>query len=277
MIKIFISVRNRLEITKKCIEALERHSTIPHDIYIYDNSTNHRVREHWEYFYNLYKNGLIVQCTFNTDNSTFNAFSKAVSCNQFGQTHMLDPKWNQYDFLTILDNDCIVTEGWDEVVKTAWKEVRKSGLDKEIRIVGQLPGGIKSKKEFDRKIAGYNVKIGKYGGSGFWNVNNSFFKDVGFLDISKLVGHAKRHDQSYWEQLELVNKGKEYILGIDHPLVIHCGGVAGSVCNTLTRNKLNKNKLDLIKFEDAEKKISDMSFTEFYKMIKNDKKLAGAW
>jgi len=277
MIKIFISVRNRLEITKKCIEALERHSVIPHDIYIYDNSTNYRLREHWEYFYNLYKNGLIVQCIFNTDISTFNAFSKAVSCNQFGQTHMLDPKWNQCDFLTILDNDIIVMPGWDEIIKKTWKEVRNdNNLKNKIKIIGQSPGGIKGSK-FDKKIAGYDIRIGKYGGSGFWTVQSDFFKTIGFLDLTKLVGHNKRHDSQYWELLEKINKGEPYILGIDKKLCIHCGKISGSICNTLTRNKLNKNKLDLVKFEDAEKNIESMNFNEFMKFIENDKSMIKDW
>lgn len=277
MIKIFISVRNRLEITKKCIEALERHSTIPHDIYIYDNSTNFRVREHWEYFYNLYKNGIIVQCTFNTDTSTFNAFSKASSCNQFGQTHMADPKWNQYDFLTILDNDCIVMPEWDEIIKKAWKEVRNdNNLKNKIKIIGQSPGGIKG-KTYDKKIAGLDVRVGIAGGSGFWCIQSDFFKTVGFLDLTKLVGQDKKHDQQYWTLLEKINKGEPYIIGLNKKLCIHCGKISGSICNTLTRNKLNKGKLDMVKFEDAEKKIESMSFSEFMKFIENDKSMVNDW
>ena len=52
MIKIFISVRNRLAITKKCIYALKEHSTIKHQIYVYDNETNYRLKEHFDYFQN---------------------------------------------------------------------------------------------------------------------------------------------------------------------------------------------------------------------------------
>ncbi len=277
MIKIFISVRNRLEITKKCIEALIRHSSLPNEIYIYNNSTNYRLREHYEYFYNLYKNDLIVQCTFNTDNSTFNAFSKAVSCNQFGYLHSIDPKWNQYDFLTILDNDCIVTEGWDDIIKKAWKEVRNdNNLKNKIKIIGQSPGGIKG-KNYDKKIAGFDVRIGVAGGSGFWCVQSDFFKTVGFLDITKLIGQDKKHDQQYWALLEKINKGEPYIIGLNKKLCIHCGKVSGSVCNTLTRNKLNKNKFDLIKFEEAEKQIESMNFSEFMKFIENDKSMIKDW
>jgi hypothetical protein len=55
MIKIFISVRNRLAITKKCIESLILHSEIPHRIYVYDNATNYRLEDHFLFFMNYIK------------------------------------------------------------------------------------------------------------------------------------------------------------------------------------------------------------------------------
>ena len=55
MVKIFMSVRNRLGITKKCIEALKKHSKLPHQIYVYDNETNYRLRDHFDYFADLYE------------------------------------------------------------------------------------------------------------------------------------------------------------------------------------------------------------------------------
>jgi len=262
--------------TSKIFKALERHSTIPHDIYIYDNCTSHHVREHFEYAYNLYKHGLIVQYVFNTDKSTFGAFSKAVSWNHFGKLHMMDPQWAKYDFLTLLDNDIIVLPEWDLYIKKAWRTVRKLEND-NVKIVSQLPGGIKNKKPFGHKIDGIEAKVGKLGGSGFWSVSPSFFKDVGFLDVKKFVGHNKRHDQSYWNILERRNKGKEYILGLDKTLCIHCGSLAGSVCNELTRNKSNKHKLDKIKFENCEQKIDNMKFDEFLKLIQSNEKLFKSW
>lgn len=277
MIKIFLTVRNRLAVTKKVIEAIERHSAIPHDIYLFDNCTSHRIREHWEFGYNLYKCGLIAQYTFNTARSTFDAFSKAVSSNQFGQLHMMDPKWKSYEFLTILDNDIIVLPGWDHTIKKAWNDIRKYGLEKQVKVIGQVPGGIKGSKIPDQKFAGFNARLGKLGGSGFWNVQTSFFRDVGYLDLKKLVGHNKRHDQEYWSLLDKINRGKPYILGLESKLCIHCGSIAGSVCNVLARSRGQKNQLDKIKFEDAEKKIDNMTFDDFLKTIQNNNKMSNDW
>ena len=121
MIKIFMTVRDRLAITKKTIEALYTNTKLPFQLYVYNNSTESRVKEHFEYFYKLYKSDLITQLTFNTDESTFNAFSKAAACNQFGRTHMDDPNWKDYDFLLFLDNDIVVLPGWDEILKISSK------------------------------------------------------------------------------------------------------------------------------------------------------------
>jgi len=273
MIKIFLSVRNRLSITTKCITALYKHSTLPHQIYVYDNLTNYKIDEHYMYFSLLMQKGIIDQVTFTSSNSTFNAFSKAASCNFFGLQHQMDPKKDKYDFLLFIDNDIIVSPGWDEILKQSWEEVKKLGLN-NIKIISQFPGGIKGKIELSQKIAGKQSVTGKFGGSGFWSVPSNFFDDVGFLNLKELVGHHKKHDQSYWRLLEKSSGGKDYILGLKDKLARHCGGkISGSVCNTLTRNNMSDKKLDLIKFEDSEKRIDEMTFDEFYEMINKDESL----
>jgi len=66
-------------------------------------------------------------------------------------------------------------------------------------------------------------------------------------------------------------------MGISKKLGIHCGKQAGSVCNRLTRNRNNPKRLEMIKFENAEKNIDSLSFEDFYKLIVNDKVLIGNW
>jgi len=276
MIKIFMTVRDRLAITKKSIEALYRHSKIPFQLYIYNNCTKQRLKEHYEYFYRLHTEGLITQLTFNTEESTFNAFSKAVASNQFGRLHAEDPNKKKYDFLLFLDNDIIVLPGWDSILKNAWEEVKRLGM-KDIKVIGQLPGGIRYTKHSERPIATCNAKIGKLGGSGFWSVKSDFFNDVGYLDISLLVGFHKKHDQHYWSKMNTVTNGREYIMGLKKQLCIHCGKLAGSLCNTLKNGGVDNLEKSRPMFEKAERRLEGMDFESFMRLIENDNALAKDW
>lgn len=275
MIKIFLTVRNRLAITKKCIHALKEHSSIAHKIYVYDNQTNYLLEHHFKYFCKLYAKRMISQVTFGTNDSTFNAFSKASSCNFFGLQHEQDPKKDEYNFLVMLDNDIIVTPGWDATLHKAWKHVAKHNM-KDIKVIGQLPGGIKRTTE-NVDIGEMKGRVGKLGGSGLWSVRPNFFRDVGFLDLKKLVGHDKKHDQLYWTLMEQATNGRSYIMGLNQKLGIHCGRQAGSVCNRLTRNRADKDKLEKIKFKEPEEIIGSVDFDTFFKEIYNDKKLLNDW
>ena len=72
MVKIFMSVRNRLAITKKAIEALILHSEIPHRLYVYDNATNYRLKDHFDFFHELYNTNLLSgKFRFPVDRSRF--------------------------------------------------------------------------------------------------------------------------------------------------------------------------------------------------------------
>lgn len=271
MIKIFLTIRNRFEISKKCIEALYKHSKYKFQLYIYNNLTDYKVEEHFNFLYKLYKEELISQITINTKDSTFDAFSKAVASNQFGYNHIMDPNKDKYPYLVFLDNDMIVTPGWDNTISKAWRDVKKYNLN-NIKVIGQSPGGIKHSEPCKHKIAGLSSKMGKLGGSGFWTVRSNFFNEVGFLPIKSFVGINKKHDQIYWRMLDKSSRGKPYILGLEYPLAIHTGSMCGSVCNTLTKSK-NKD----ISFKDQEKEIENMSFDEFYQLVTKNKKMKFDW
>ena len=276
MIKIMITCRNRLAITKKCIEALRRHTTTPFQLFVYDNNTNYLIKEHFEYWRKLYDEKILTQLVVTTEGSTFKAFSKAVASNLFGQQHELDPNKDKYDFLVILDNDIILLPKWDTYIKLAFKVVYKSRKD-HIKIVTQIPGGVKCKTEkldLGKDIFGY---MGKLGGSGLWCIKPTFFKEIGFLNINQLVGCDKKHDQMYWGLLEKASQGKPYILALNQKLGLHCGPIAGSVCNNLSRLKMDPNKEEKIKFEEQEKSIEKENFDDFFRRVSQDKTFIKGW
>lgn len=278
MIKIFLTVRNRLAITKKCIHALKVHSELPHQIYVYNNNTNYLLEEHFAYFMKAYEKRVIHQITFTTPETTFNAFSKAATCNFFGKQHNEDPNKDKYSFLVMLDNDIIVTPGWDQIIRSAWKYVNKNKLT-DVKVIGQQPGGIKGLVKVDHKITdNITARIGKLGGSGLWSVRSNFFTDVGFLDLKQLVGQDKKHDQLYWRLMEQTTKGRPYIMGVKAKLGIHCGSEAGSVCNVLTRGRNKAGQvLNDIKFPEAEKTIDSYDFDKFYEKISKSERMLNDW
>jgi len=275
MYKIIMNCRNKIALTSKAITALSRHSVLPHEIYIYDNCSSYLVNEHFMYWSLLYQKGIVNQITFNSESSTFGAFSKAVAFNQFLMNHEQDPNKDKCDFLLLIDNDMIVFPGFDKILKESWEEVKRLKLD-NIKIITQYPGGIMSKKDLGSKIIGLNAKTGKCSGSGFWVLKPNFAREIGYLDIPPLVGLSKKHDQQYWTKLERVSKGKDYVLGLEAILTIHAASVSGgSICNVLTRNKnlKQKNLEELIKFEESEKYINSLSFDQFFESIKNNKEM----
>lgn len=267
MIKIFLTVRNRLCLTKKCIEALERHTNSDYELYVFNNLTDYLVDEHFEFFRDMYKQNRLSQIVFNTSKSTFDAFSKGVANNQFGYMHEMDPNMDRTEFILMLDNDIILTKNWDKHVLNAWKDIDRFKMD-NIKVVSQTPGGIMKRKPINNKIAGFTAQEGFNGGSAIWTVRKNFFTDVGYLNIKSLVGINKKHDQLYWPMMNSKSRGKPYILGLDTVLAYDSSPLLGSVCNSLEKARKNKNqKLD-ISFADKESKIDNMSFDEFFKLEK---------
>ena len=274
MYKIFLTVRNRLAVTKMCMLALSKHSELEHQIYVYDNLSDVKLAEHFALWYKLFEKGLISQVTFASKESMFNAFSKVVTSNLFALQHSQDPNKDKCDFLVLLDNDVIVTPGWDSILKRAWTEVSKHAL-KQIKIIGQLPGGIIEAKEIPQKIAGVKCKIGKLGGSGIWSVQSDFFEKVGLLQVKNFIGSSKRYDQSYWYLTERASLGKPYILGLHCKLGIHCGSLSYSVCNNLVGSK---KQISLSEAEEkTDKYIEGLTFEEFYNAVSTDEELLKGW
>jgi len=264
MIKICVTVRNRLEITKKCIEAISKHTEQPFQIHLYDNLTSHHLKDHVDYYLKMFRYDIITKFVMNSAASTFDCFSKVCAFNEFGRDHEQDPDKYNIDLLVLLDNDMIVTPGWDAAAVSVIKELDKH---KNIHIVTQCPGGVSDRKE-TIKVGNFDCDVGVHGGSGLWILKPTFFRDIGFLDCSLVQGINKKHDQNYWRQIEKVTHGKKYSLAIHHIMALHTGSIySGSVCNVLTKDKLD---LKNIRFEEENKKIKDMTFYDFYNEIKDN-------
>lgn len=266
MIKIAITVRNRLGITKKCIESIKRHTKTPYSIYVFDSLTNYRLSDHVNYFESLFEKKEIDFFSFANKKSTFNAFSKASCLNFFGHLHLDDPNKNNTNMIVLLDNDMIVRENWDLIALDAWKEIRRLQLN-HVHIVTQYPGGTSIIRKITLNTpSASQAFLGIRSGSGFWCLKPDFFEKVGFLNLSNLVGLNKKHDQLYWKKLNQISKGRPYVAALLAPMSFHCGKLAGSICNSLTRTKDPNNTI----FKESDEMIESLTFDEFYSKIKSD-------
>ena len=269
MIKVAVTVRNRLGITKKCIEALLQHSTIKHQIYIYDNLTDYKLENHFAFYHTLLRKKLITQVTFNTKESTFNAFSKAISLNSFGENHEQDPEKNKCEMLVTLDNDIIVMPGWDKILRNAWIDINRYNLKHIYVITQQLGGAVKYGGWLDKEIGGYKAYHGKLGGSCLWASRTNFYEQVGLLDPKPLVNFNKKHDQHYWVKMERLSNGQPYILGLDAPLLLRGGPTAGSICNVIGFSNA-PHKIKQVQYQKQDDYIESLSFKEFYRKLYKD-------
>jgi len=226
----------------------------------------HQLDRHFGFYHTLLKQKLVHQVTFNTTESTFNAFSKAISLNAFGQNHEQDPEKNKCEMLVTLDNDVIVMPGWDQILREAWYEIERLKIPHVYAITQQLGGAVKYGKWLERKIAGYKAYHGKLGGSCLWSSRSNFYEKVGLLDVKPLVGFNKKHDQHYWVKMETLSNGAPYILGLDAPLLLRGGPIAGSVCNVIGFGA-PKHKLEQVRYENQDAAIDSKSFNEFYEKL----------
>ena len=269
MIKIAITVRNRLAITRKCIESLVQHSTVPHQIYIYDNLTDYRLEDHFSYYNTLLRKKLIHQVTFNTAVSCYNSFSKAISLNDFGMHHEQDHQKNNYEMLVTLDNDIILRKEWDKILLKAWNDINRLQLKNIYVITQYLGGAVKYGKWLDQKLGGYRAYHGKLSGSCLWASRPNFYEEVGYLDPKTLININKKHDQYYWTKMETLSKGQPYVLGLDAPLLLRGGPIAGSVCNVIGYSN-NPEKIKHVRYIEQDKYIDSMNFKDFYKKLNKE-------
>lgn len=270
---VFLSVRNRLAITKRCIEYLFKNTRREIDLFVFDNCTGTRIPDHFNYFCRLYEQGKLQKYVANTITSTYNAFSKAMSFNEFGLFIENHPDKFSYDWLVCLDNDMIlIQEKWDDIIGTMFEEVDKKEPNNTIQIITQYPGGCSGT---DYNLDKFKIRVGVNSGSGFWNIRPDFFTKVGLLESEPLIGINKRHDLELWPKLNAYTKGQPYVIAIDQPMALHIAYHDGkdlSICKA-TRNNPAMN----VDFELFDNLIETMNDTEFNEFIMKDADVSRRW
>lgn len=271
-IAVMITVRNRLALTKKCIQTLYKSTRRPIHLFVYDNCTSYKIKEHFDYFSELYETGVLQKYVVNTFESTYNAFSKVVAFNEFGRTILENPIANRYEFLVLLDNDMMmVKDNWDDIIIDMWR-----GIDSEeelrdmIHIVTQWPNGCTSAQtgEFHIGDENYKLQLGYTSGSCFWCFRDSFFKKVGFLNPNNVVGQNKKHDQLYWHKMRAINNHKPYILAVEEDLVVTYDNYKDINLSICDPSQFDPQKE--ITFKEVDDTIDKMPYDSFMNLLRNN-------
>ena len=244
-IRVMVSVRERLEYTILCLQALERFTKNDIEIFLFDDRSQENLTERYQYYKYLVSNNKIAHLEVLPPNSkvSLGTFGKAISWSIFGFicNFMFPKQYRYFDWIMLIDNDIIVRkEGWDLRLIETWKKIENHPeLSKTIQVVTQAPGGIMGEKlEYDLEDD-YKVRVGSAGGSGFWFLRNNYFEKMGLLPLEYLIGKNKGHDQLSWQVHPLKTNSRRYVAGLWDQLALHIGH-NHSICNYLTWGKQKK-------------------------------------
>lgn len=288
-----LPTRDRIILTQKTIDSLLSFSSVFKNIHIYvfDNlsCTN---KERILYFYQLLEEGKIKYYSHDTSVSLTNCFGKSViferwlnmMMNDYNikQSKMLDNK----NYYLLIDNDVIVGPNWDKYFLSASEFIETSGKEKLLYFFIQYPGGV-PKIHRDKIFTKYIVQnkylnnknyeltsYGSGGGSGFWFMNTKQLMMMNSLwnyrMISDTHNQFKKHDTSTWFAIKKKHGAIKYTAAIkaEQPLVLHLGGVIGSICNVLTSKQNYDEKRVVMNLK--EETLKNLSILEIFEKYKNN-------
>jgi hypothetical protein len=279
MIRIMMSTRERPYYTLKCIEALEMFTKSPFEIFLFDDRSQEKLSRRYELYSKLVKQNRIAYLGILPPKSqvSHNVFGKAWAWNLFGflstyRQNTFSESMRYFDWLMLIDNDILVRkQGWDEDMIHTWSLIdQHSELSKTVKVVTQAPGGIMGEKLEMELAEGWKVRVGCYGGSGFWLLKPNYFMDIGLLPLEYLIGQNKKHDQLSWAVHEQRTQSQRYIVGVWKPLALHVGH-DHSVCNYLTtgQNAIRK------RYEKEDQAFENMTVDEI--IAKYDRREHQRW
>jgi glycosyltransferase involved in cell wall biosynthesis len=111
-IAIVVVTHNRLEYTGKCIERLLENPTEEFDLYLWDNASKDETAE---YLKDGIKDSRIKEVIISKEN--------------LGQTGAMNYAWSRTkaELIGKLDNDCLVTPGWTQILAKAHEDIENLG------------------------------------------------------------------------------------------------------------------------------------------------------
>lgn len=271
-LNVCLITRERTSLTEKTIESLLINNKLFDNINIFcfDNLSD-LTKERTELFKNLLISNKIKYYSYDTNLTLNNYFPKVVLFNRFIEL-MNKIKDKNENYYLLSDNDMIYLKNYDSYFLDLIYHIQKNKLDEKIHYLCVFPGGIKAINKEDKTNTfnneEYRIIYGRCGGSGCWFMNHKMLNKLKWEERHYKLIHNKfkGHDFITWNYI-INKKILSYVGGIksDYPLVLHLGGIFGSLCNKLN----NKEEIkDIVNKDDI---LKNISIDEIEKLYKNDK------
>ncbi len=294
-LSVLMSSRDRTIFTQKTIESIHINSKIFNDIniYLFDNYSDIDTNR-LNMISKLLNNNLIKYYSYDTNTSSCNCFPKAIGFKRW-VTMMIDDynirlnfksNINTVDYYVLIDNDMLVGPGYDEYFITASEKLKS--VEPNLHYLVKYPGGVTKNSinygytyEMENKFQTndkFNVISANFGGgSGFWFMSYEQLLKLqwGYDQLKNTYNSFKKHDTTTWNMIKEKNGNIRYVGARaapkpkSNPLVIHLGGIVGSICNALTKKDRDYNKLKP-EFILKEKDIENMNCNDIFDKYKEN-------
>lgn len=292
-LSVMIPVRDRLVLTKKCIESILLNSEEFNEvsIYVFDNKSDID-SDRFNYFQTLLQQNKICYYSYDTNKSCYNCFGKAVTFKRWVSMMEEDMEVRKLvcdssikhceQYYMLIDNDFIVGPGWSKPLISSAKFLRSRYP--QLHYIVPFPGGTperfranKEVIEIDNVYNNEKIKVhfaNRGGSSGLWFTWYEGLVNLkwDFLSMAHTYNADKRHDSETWNYIRRTKGDINYVSCIEtpNPVALHIGPLTGSICNFLTKNTYLENK-DIIQIREKEifDPLSVMQIWEKYKNTQN--------
>lgn len=179
---IIIAVWNELEITRNCINSLIRHTAFPYRLIIIDNASHSEVRDYLESLKSGISDFLVIR---NEENL---GFVKAMNQGL---------KQSSAEFICLMNNDTVVTEGWlNEMIDIAERNIEIGIVNPSSNTLAQVLPKDETIDSYAKNLKRFKGQWGELGQcSGFCMLlKREVIDKVGIFDEAYETGYFEEAD-----------------------------------------------------------------------------------
>ncbi len=216
-VKLFVSVRDRLDITKQTIDDLHNGGE-PVDIFVFDDSSSVDRAAVFNYYAQATNDGKISMVVANTEGTTGGyPWGKSVMIAQFAKLMELHGSDNNDAIYGIIDNDQRFAPGWLTIMRSLLEAAEERWHDR-VAVVSPRTEAV-HKTIASTVLNNKKVELKYCVGACSWLFRPTFFTRYGLPDLywqaDSACGHAGAED---WYYSSIFEKLHHYIVALKTPL-----------------------------------------------------------